>query len=362
MVRRPRIGWLVTGGRTLATGIVIVFVMNTITRASEQTPGGGEPPHPEKRDPAEIKKVNAAPGTLIKTLSLKQKLSLIEAHLASAPTTEILGKLFTDVRDAELKAQATDAGGELLTLYNKAAKEVPQRYLEALRAAATAAASATTGEALGPYAPLEDTIRLLLHEAMASRDKEAEALYQPLWRNTYTEINGIVAKLFDDAYQNKVPWTDLLADTSGWTVAASSSFKHTFDAGLTLVNEPGGQSRSGGVSYTRADTWRDYVLEIAMKIDSGSVVFYTRIGDKMDTKETPGFTLGTKNATIPIEYGKTYNLVISTIGNQMTVTGDGIAWSEENIKPTKSRKGEVGIVAHAGTTATITKLRARLLR
>jgi hypothetical protein len=104
------------------------------------------------------------------------------------------------------------------------------------------------------------------------------------------------------------------------------------------------------------------VLEVELKVDSGALVFYTRIGDKMDTKGTPGFTLGTKNATIPIEYGKTYNLVISTIGNQMTVTGEGIAWSDETIKPTKSRKGEPGIVAHAGTTATITKLRARLLR
>jgi hypothetical protein len=197
---------------------------------------------------------------------------------------------------------------------------------------------------------------------MANKDKEGETLYRPMWVQAYKEINEIVTKLFNEAYQSRVPWSNLLTDQGVWTPATSSSFKYTFGAGLTLVNEPGEQSGSGGLSYTPADKWRDYVLEVEVKIDSGSVVFYTRIGDKMDTKETPGFTLGTKNATIQIEYGKTYNLVISTIGNQMTVTGDGIAWADENIKPTKSRKGEVGIVAHAGTTATITKLRARHLR
>ena len=45
---------------------------------------------------------------------------------------------------------------------------------------------------------------------------------------------------------------------------------------------------------------------------------------------------------------------------QMTVTGEGIAWSDD-IKSTKSRKGEPGIIVRAGTTATITRLRARHL-
>jgi hypothetical protein len=45
----------------------------------------------------------------------------------------------------------------------------------------------------------------------------------------------------------------------------------------------------------------------------------------------------------------------------MTVSGEGISHTEE-IKSTKSRKGEPGIVAQAGTNATITKMRARHLR
>jgi hypothetical protein len=53
------------------------------------------------------------------------------------------------------------------------APEVTRRYLEALRTAANAATSATTGEGLAPYGPLEDTIRLMLQEAMANKDAEA---------------------------------------------------------------------------------------------------------------------------------------------------------------------------------------------
>lgn len=393
--KMAKIGWLVTGGLTLITGIVLMFVMNTksdekdkkdkyeqalndfkteIKRADLNNEDSIKATKDKitankiwkgSRIQEEVKvwldKLNGQLAILIKTRNLKEKLDAIEKHFGSAPTRDILGKDFADVRDQELKQQATEAGGELLERYNRAAKEVTKRYLDALRTAATAAASATTGEQLEPYGPLEDTIRALLHEAMANKDKEAEAIYQPMWQQTYKEINEIVSKLFNEAYLNRVPWTPLLTDTAGWALASSSSFKHTFGAGLKLVNEPGEQSASGGLQYTPADKWRDYVLEVEVKIDSGSVVFYTRIGDKMDTKETPGFTLGTKNATIQIEYGKTYNLVVTTIGGSMTVTGEGIAHTED-MKSTKSRKGEPGVVAHAGTTATITKWRARHLR
>ena len=394
--RMAKIGWLVTGGLTLITAIVLMFVMNThdtqerqlkvfedsltsfvdeikkVDFNSEDSIRAVKQKITERsklwkgtRIQEEVKvhldKCNGQLANLIKTRSLKEKLSAFEGHLAGSPTTEILMKDFGEVRDTELKLQATDAGGDLLARYNTANKEITRRYVEALRTAAAGAASATTGEGLAAYGPYEDTVRLLLHEAMANKDKEADELYTPIWKKTYNEVNQIVSTLFNEAYQNKVQWANLLADTGGWEIIQSSSFKHTFGAGLTLINERGEQSASGGLSYRPADKWRDYVLEAEVKVDSGTLVFYTRIGDKMDTKEVPGFSLGTKDATIQIEYGKSYNLVISTIGNQLTVAGEGIAWSDD-IKSTKSRKGEPGIVAQAGTTATITKLRARHLR
>ena len=309
-----------------------------------------------------LEKLNGALFSIHRTRSLKEKLSAFEAHLAASPTIEILSKDFSEVRDTELKMQATEAGGDVLARYDAANEEITRRYLEALRTAATAAASGTTGEALAPYGPLEDTIRTLLHEATANKDKEADDRYSPMWKKTYAEVDQIVTKLFDQAYQNKVPWSDLLADDSGWEIISSSSFKPTFGAGLTLVNEPGEQSGSGGLSYRPADQWRDYVLEVEVELDSGTLVFYTRVGDRLDTKEVPGFTVGGENPTIPIQYGRVYHLVITTIGSQMTVTGGGISPYTEDIRPTKSRRGEPGIVAQAGTTATITKLRARHLR
>jgi len=368
-----RIGWLVTGGVTLVTGIVLMLVMNTHDSRSSVAERGCEPrEYPDIEidgitirggvlTPETRKRLNEALATLIKTRNLKEKLSGIESHVGSSPTLEVLGKDFADVRDPELKMQASEAGGELLERYNRAVKEVTRRDLEALRAAANAAALGTTGEALAPYGPLEDATRLLLHEAMANKDAEAEAIYQLMWYQTCREIDGIVTKLFNESYQNRVPWNDLLADTAGWTIASSGSFKHTFGAGLSLVNAPGEQSGSSGLRYTPADEWRDYVLEVEFKLDSGTLVFYTRIGDKMDPKEVPAFSVGTKDATIQVEYGKTCRLVIRMIGNRLTVTGEDTSYAEDFVS-TKSRRGEPGIVAEAGTTATITRLRARHLR
>ena len=399
--RMAKIGWLVTGSLTLITGIVLMVVMNTHdTRANVQHQWE------QKLDNflADIKRVDVSSedsikatkekitkdtfwkGTriqeavttqlsdlnvrlqnLIKTRSLKEKINAIEAHFAGAPSIEVLTKDFHDARDLELKQQATDAGGDLEARHKAMVKEVTRRYLETLTTAANAAATATTGEGLAPFGPLEDTYRQLLHEAMApgpTKDAEAQAHYDPLWKQTWIQVNQIVEKLFDEAYQNKVPWTNLLQDTQGWTIIPSSSFKHTFGAGLTLVNAPGDQSASGGLSYTPADKWRDYVVEVEFKIDSGTLVFYTRIGDKMDVKECPGFSVsGAKDPKVPIEFGKTYTMLISVIGNQLTVTGEGLSpYTDDNIKSTNSRKGEPGIVAQEGTTATITKMRARHLR
>jgi hypothetical protein len=64
-------------------------------------------------------KLNGQQALLIKTRNLKVKLAAIEEHLGGAPTVAILGNDFADVRDQELKMQATEAGGELLERYNR---------------------------------------------------------------------------------------------------------------------------------------------------------------------------------------------------------------------------------------------------
>ena len=398
--RMARIGWLVAGGLTLVTGIVLTFVMSTHEGRRPQSRRWGEArdellaeflaeirsvdltneeaiksakqkilasswlwkgTHIEEEVANWLGKVNSGGKAIIKTRNLKEKLAGIEAHLASNPPIDVLGWDFREVRSPDLMMEADQAPPDVKARFNSVAKHVAQKYIEVLRAAANASASATTGEGLQSYGPLEDTIRTMLHEARAHKNAEAEAIYQPMWKQTYNEVNGIVSKLFNEAYQSRVEWKNLLTDTLGWTFAASSSFKHTFGAGLSLVNVPGEQSGAGGLSYTPADKWRDYVLEVEFKLDSGTLVFYTRIRDRMDAKEVPAFSVGTKDSTIRIEYGKTYTLVISTIGNKLTVTGEGISHAED-IEYTKSRKGEPGIVALAGTTATITGLRARHLR
>src|SRR5262245_11423326 len=101
------------------------------------------------------------------------------------------------------------------------------------------------------------------------------------------------------------------------------------------------------------------------------MVVYTRVGEAMDTKDVPGFSIGGgtggKQVQVVVEYGKTNTMQVSTIGNQLTVKlNDQLVFGPDDIKFTKQRKGEPGIVVQAGpslaTELTITRLRARLLR
>lgn len=154
--RMARIGWLVTGGLALVSGVVLIFVMNTHARAS------AEPPWEEKQrkfvedvrrkyfpNEASIKSIedlNEALAGLIKTRSLKERLDAIEAHLAGAPNIEVLAKDFADVRDLELETQASEVGGELEVRFKATAKEVTKCYLAALRKAANTGTSAITGK------------------------------------------------------------------------------------------------------------------------------------------------------------------------------------------------------------------------
>jgi hypothetical protein len=89
-----------------------------------------------------------------------------------------------------------------------------------------------------------------------------------------------------------------------------------------------------------------------------------RVGEKMDSKFVPAQTIGlAKNPNVLLEAGKTHTMTISVIGDRLGVMLDGqMLAGDESIGLTKSRKGEPGIVAQAGTTATITRLRVRHLR
>jgi hypothetical protein len=164
-----------------------------------------------------------------------------------------------------------------------------------------------------------------------------------------------------------VPAKNLLDVPGDWLEVKSASFKSNIgNAGMTLTNEGEGAT-SGGVSYQPGSHWRDYVLEMDVKLDAGELVIYTRVGDKMDLKQVPGFSIGTQSGShIPnlvVEYGKPMSLTISTIGNFIRVaTQDNPAAHTDELVGNKSRAGEPGIEAKAGTKATISKLKARVLR
>lgn len=307
-------------------------------------------------------KINAALALMEKTRWLVDALNGIEKQLETDPPVEVLAKLFSQVHDAELAEQALDAGGGYETRYVAAVKLVTDKYVDALRAKATAAASATTGEGLAPYGELEDTLRKVLDGAMAANDVATLTRSKAAYEQCVTEIDAIVEKLFDDAYIEKVAWTDLLADPAAWYVVSAPSFSHSFAEGLKLDNAEGGAS--GGLLYMPGTPWRDYVLELGVTLDSGILTVYTRVGDenRMDTKVVPGFTYGAKDTKYTTEYGKSHTLTVRVIGKQMLVSIDGTAQPPEALGLTLSRHGKPCLAVRGGTSARITSLRVRLLR
>lgn len=394
-----KVGWAVTGGLTLLTSIVLLVVFNKQETRAEGIAAyekslddfrdnllrvdlGNEQALKQAKDlaaskrstlwfrsriesevTAQLSKINTALQAIEKTRGLVEQLNGIEKQLGAAPSVEDLAKLFDAVRDADLGSQAADAGGSLKTRYDDAVKAVTSKYISELQTKTAAAAQATTGEALAPFGQLEDTLRAVLESAKMINDADTVSKYSPMYSQVVKEVNEIATRLFDDAYVDRVPWKDLLADAQSWTEVPSPTFTHKFGGGLQLSNAAGDEAQSGGLSYRPGSHWRDYVIEAEVKLDSGTLVFYARVGDKMDAKMVPAVSFGTKNPNVAAEYGKTVTLVIRVIGKQIAVSVDGAGvYGPEDITSSKSRKGEPGIVAQAGTNATITRLRVRHLR
>ena len=402
--RIAKIGWAAVGGLALATAVVLMVVM----MKHERSWGGGtyeaalddfrtwilqvdlknedalkaanarvdkerkvwKGTRIEGDVSNQLSKIRGSLSTIIKTRSLTENLGSIDQKLATNPDTAAFATLLTQVRDADLQMQANNAGGEFKTRYEATRLRVTERYIEALRGACRSAATATSGEGPAPFGTLEDVLRTLVIEARYANDVEAIKKYEPMLTQTYDEINAICSKLFDDDYQNKVAWTDLLTDPGAWTVATSNSFKYRFYP-LTMSTTASDSSQSGGISYVPwGCDWRDYVLDMEFKLDSGVMVVSTRVGEKMETKDAPSFSVGDwtggSQVKVLVAYGKPNTMTVSTISDQMTVKVNEQVVLIDFIEPTKSRKGGPGIVVKADpaspTNLTITRLRARLLR
>ncbi len=299
---------------------------------------------------------------IVETRGLVTKLDAIDAQVNGSPTLDVLGKQFAAIRDAELKKQSEDAGGQHKTRFDEINKKVTSSYIDTLRSSADAAASATTGEALAPYGLLEDALYLVRMDAQAINDVDTLGKINPMLSKEIGEIDGIVLRLFDEAYQNKQPWQDLLTDKNLWMPAGhSSSFSAQFGQSLVIKNPAGESSTSGGLSFTPGEMWRDYVLDLEFTLESGTLVFYTRVGDVMDTKQCPAFSVGPQK-NVNVDFGKQYNMKVTVIGNQILVGGENITPWQDDIGKTKSRRGEPGFVAQAGTSATISRFKVRRLR
>jgi hypothetical protein len=409
-----KLAWMVTGGIALVTAITLLFVKmshttkaegdaaraawidnfkNYLAAVNQESIEAIDAAHrrienekyPDKTKPGDpsgwlgtaidgyvktqSRTMATAKDRLLKIAGFLTKLSEYEGQLNGSPTTETLKKLFKELRNPDFETQATDAGGNHKTRFEEVRRRAIHSYIDTLRGEADKAlASATSGDGLASVGALEETLQIV--RATAGADAELNSKTSAMLVKLMNESDAKVKALFDEAYIGKQPWIDLFADKNSWAVVNSgNSFNHTFGAGLTLKNAKGEESKSGGLSYQPGDKWFDYVLEIEFTIDSGVVVFYTRVGEAMDTKMCPAFTVGnTGKNNLSVEYGKQYTLTVTVIGNAIYVNGgESVSpWQDDTIGRTKSRWGEPGIVAQGnaeiGTSATISKMRARKLR
>jgi len=212
------------------------------------------------------------------------------------------------------------------------------------------------------------------NEEAVKHAKEQIGATRSFWHATMIEPD-ILGKLseFNKALKNGVLKNgtpkNLLDTPAGWQEIGSASLEMSFGSqGLTLTNEASEGAGSGGVSYLPGTSWSDYVLDIDFKLDSGTMVIYTRLGDKMNLEQGPGFSIGTivgsQAPNVVIEYGKPVSLTVSTIGNVLTVTSpdNSVTLYRHELTAYIPRRGEPGIEAKPGTKVAITRLHARVLR
>ncbi|GDY03358.1 hypothetical protein LBMAG49_26870 [Planctomycetota bacterium] len=308
-------------------------------------------------------KANARASELRNASGTVDSLNEIEKKLAGNPGPEVLENLYKDVR-GELDGNCKTLGDSYKDRLFQLRKQVDTTYVEALaNKSATDSLNAKEGSQLLSSGQYEDVLRMLAEEATIQKDADAASNYNRRATETFKAINGIVETLFDKAYQDRVQWKDLLADPSNWEATPSETLTYKFTgSGLVVTNAPGETSKTGGIFYKTGRNWRDYVAEIEMKVDSGVITVYTRIGELMDTKKVPGISLGKEKVDVQIEYDQPIAAIFSIIGGQFRVMINGEERKSDTVGRALSRKGPVGIAVKAGTNVTITKFRARHLR
>jgi len=310
---------------------------------------------------AQLSRINQALRAKIKGRELREKLLQMEAVFADHPTLAQLGELFAAANDPELAMCAQD-GADLKAWYDTWSASVTRRYLESMRTAADAAVASTNGAGLGPFGLLEDALDLEVSSAGFAGDQAMLDRYVGMRQKLRAEVDGIAVRLFDRKYQERQPWQDLLADPAAWLAIKSSSFTFEFAGSMLLKNEATDGAGSGGLCYEPASGWRDYVLDFEVRLDSGQLVFYARVGDKMDSKYVPSLWMNPNDPQGRLQYGRVHSVTMAVIGSSMTIALDGTQLDRRELPERMSRKGLPGIEAKVGTQAQVTRLRVRQLR
>jgi hypothetical protein len=404
-----KIGWMAAGGLLLIGGIIVLLVYSKKSDENARVQAikdGWEAIFKEisgykTEDPAQatrlIERANATRGnppegwasspykdkinTMIKDAqeklrilqeqkNIRDTIEGITKDLNGQPNPDALEGTFRRIR--EVKPEAETAGPDFVAKLNDLRKKCNTVFFDTLRARATEeAASAKEGRDLAAHGRLEDLLMVLIGEAQLEKDADGISKWGKAYTEIYRETNAIVNQLFTPEYQNRVKWDDMLKDSAAWTDGGSkTNLKYAVSpAGLTMNLDKDGQAKIAGIYFDPSQNWRDYIVEMDVKLDTGTATFYARASSPdeakavLDTQKVSGFSVGTEKVNVQLEYGKSVTIVFSVIGDQFAVNVDGASMPVENtIGKNKSRKGFVAISCKAGSSLTVSRLRYRRLR
>jgi hypothetical protein len=301
--------------------------------------------------------------------NIRDTIEGITKDLSGQPNPDSLEATFRKIR--EVKPDAEAAGPDFVAQLNDLRKKCNTILFDTLRARATEeAASAKEGRDLAAHGKLEDLLMVLSGEAQLDKDTDGISKWNKAYVEIYRETNAIVNQLFTPEYQSRAKWDDMLKDSAAWTDGgAKTNLKYAVSpAGLTMNLDKDGQAKIAGIYFDPSQNWRDYIVEMDVKLDSGTATFYARASSPdeakavLDTQKVSGFSVGTEKVNIQLEYGKTVTIVFSIIGDQWAVSVDGSAMPMDPPNSHKSRKGFVAISCKAGSSLTVSRMRYRRLR
>jgi len=407
MERTTKIGMMVAGG-LLLIGLVVVFIVKgkkderdrierehaaaiagfteeltklDLTKAADARKAldilaeDAKLPNPlQQQDPIakDIPSIKSRAQSMLDTdrerQDLDKRLVVLEEVInqADVKTTEELAAVRTKLEEIDARKEA--GGPEFIARVNKARTSIDPAFAKKLLAEARTFRDSHKDQGkqalITHYSRAEDEILKLWQKAYRDKNKDTEPTLQSLYVDVLRESNELSTNLFTEEVIEKTPWKNLLTGElkSTWVGSEFEGFRWVNGPnGLQIIADKTRNRSSGLVTVGPVAGWRDFQLEMEFTIEKGEAELILRVGK--DATKAEALKLTTSGAD-PLQTGKKYTATVTVVGELLRfVYRDGSPPDiTRKFHPTNSRKGQVGFVAHDGTSLLVSKLQIRELR